>query len=80
MSMAVLEPLPPPPPKVRCTAHAFYRRCRVGPTGGQRWMILADTCYRCGLIRPLQKLTHRQRFWVHRWNRFIRPAAYYEKA
>ena len=46
------------------------RREGVGPTGRKEWMILVDTCYRCGRHYPIQsrKLTFQQENWINRWN------------
>ena len=46
------------------------RREGVGPTGKKQWMVLVDTCHRCGrhyAFRP-NKLTLEQRSWLKRIN------------
>ena len=47
------------------------RREGVGPTGKKEWMILVDTCHRCGRHYPLHphKLTLEQKSWVKRINK-----------
>jgi len=52
-----------------CNKRATKRE-GVGPTGDKEWMILVDTCYRCGRHYPIKsdELTHEQKSWVTRWN------------
>lgn len=50
-----------------CTSHAMQRH-KIGPTGHKHWMIIVNSCYRCGIIEPAQPLTWEQHEWVHRWN------------
>jgi len=51
-------------------AHIFLRRERVGPTSRKKsWMVLVDTCYRCGRHgRSAEDLTWPQYVWLRRWN------------
>jgi hypothetical protein len=47
------------------------RREGVGPTGRKGWMILVDTCHKCGRHYPFKpnELTLEQKSWVKRINK-----------
>jgi len=74
MGMAVLPERPVKDSRpVRCTAHYCIERVGAGPTGRKHWMIIADRCTRCGLLRPIKRLlSYEQKNWVRRWNRRIK--------
>ena len=51
--------------------YSHFSRVGVGPTGNNDWMIRVDSCVRCGYLRPAQKITWKQWYWVIRWNKRI---------
>ncbi len=59
-------------PKEQC--RHYPSRQRSGPTGRKRFLLLVDSCGRCGrILRSHQDLTWSQYDWVRRWNKGARP-------
>jgi len=47
------------------------RREGVGPTGRKDWMIMVDTCTKCGRHYPVKprEINLAQKSWIDRWNK-----------
>lgn len=58
---------------MRCTDRHAMRRQKSGPTGRQTWMVIVDSCWRCGVMRPIRPTNFIQRDWLRRWNRKVKP-------
>lgn len=58
---------------ITCCDIEVGNRSRTGPTGRKEFMILVDSCSRCGKIFPVHPcdLNHYEWNWVLRYNRRI---------
>ena len=45
------------------------KRKGTGPTGNKDIFILADECYSCGSLVPVQDISLKEWQWVDRWNK-----------